>query len=68
MKRNSPEAYYDGGVSGASSLPSYSVSYGLGGQRKALFPRVRGLRYYSRLHKKARRHRKKRSQRKALKH
>ena len=52
LKRNSPEAYYNGGESGATALPAYTVQYGQGGQRKALFPRVRGLRYYSRLHKK----------------
>ena len=31
VKRNSPDAYYDGGENGATSLPSYSVAYGLGG-------------------------------------
>ncbi len=52
IKKNTPEAYYHGGEEGAVALPHYSVSYGLGGQRKALTPRVRGLRYYSRFNKK----------------
>ncbi len=53
VKCNHPEAYYNGGEDGATGLPNYSVGYGLGGQRKALTPRVKGLRYYSRLSKKA---------------
>lgn len=52
IKENDPEPYYDGGFDASRSLPSYSVKYGMGGQRKALFPRVRGLRYYSRFGKK----------------
>lgn len=52
VKCNHPEAYYNGGEDGATGLPNYSVGYGLGGQRKALAPRVKGLRYYSRLNKK----------------
>ena len=58
IKENDSEPYYDGGYDASRSLPSYSVKYGMGGQRKALFPRVRGLRYYSRFskQKKNRRH------------
>ena len=36
IKRNAPEPYYNGGEEGGSGLPTYSVAFGKGGQRKAL--------------------------------